>query len=455
MHFMRAAMTDTASRLYEHVAALFPICRSITGPGLRQTLDYVRDITGATIHEVATGASALDWEIPKEWTPRSATISRISGEVVVDFADHNLHLLQYSHAVDRIVPAEELARHLFSLPDQPELIPYRTAYYADTWGFCLSERQRSAMTDAAYRVRIDADLAPGRLNYGELYLPGESDKEILLSVHCCHPSLANDNLSSIAVAIELARHLAVRANRRYGYRFLFVPGTIGAIAWLEANRDAPSRVVHGLVLSCLGDGGAPTYKQSRRGDAMIDRIAAHVLRARGHDNRVRTFVPYGYDERQYCSPGFNLPVGCLMRSPNGSFPEYHTSADNLTFVKPDALADSLDVLTAIVDVIECDRVPVNLSPFGEPQLGRRGLYAAIGGQNETADADRRFDQLTLLWVLNQADGTNSLLDIAERAEKPFRQVVAAAAALQAAGLLRDAGEREAGLTHGAAEPRGR
>lgn len=448
-------MTDIARRLYTHVAALFPICRSITGPGLRQTLDYIRQHTGAEIREVPTGTPVLDWEIPREWIPRGATISRLSGEVIVDFSDHNLHLLQYSHSVDAVVSAEELARHLFSLPDQPDLIPYRTAYYADTWGFCVTDRQRAAMTDAAYHVRIDATLAPGSLSYGELFLPGESGKEVLLSVHCCHPSLANDNLSSIAVAIELAQALAVRPHRHHGYRFLFVPGTIGAIAWLEANRNAPSRVVHGLVLSCLGDSGAPTYKRSRQGDANIDRIVAHVLKGRGHGDRLRAFVPYGYDERQYGSPGFNLPVGCLMRSPNGSFPEYHTSADDLSFIRSDALADSLTVLEAIVEVIEGNCVPVNLSPFGEPQLGRRGLYAAIGGQHETADAARRFDQLTLLWVLNQADGTNSLLDIADRAEKPFGQVAAAAAALRDAGLLRDIEEGEAGITHGAAEPRDR
>ncbi len=448
-------MTDIARRLYSHVETLFPICRSITGPGLRQTLAYIQRYTGAIINEVPTGAPVLDWEVPKEWTPRSATISRMSGEVVVDFADHNLHLLQYSHAVDAVVSAEDLARHLFSLPEQPDLIPYRTAYYADTWGFCVTERQRAAMTDTAYRVRIDADLAPGHLSYGEVFMPGESGKEVLLSVHCCHPSLANDNLSSIAVAIELARYIDAKPHRRYGYRFLFVPGTIGAIAWLEANRSAPSRVAHGLVMSCLGDGGAPTYKRSRRGDAAIDRIVAYVLGSRGHVDRLRPFVPYGYDERQYCSPGFDLPVGCLMRSPNGTFPEYHTSADDLTFVRPEALVDSLDTLKAVVEVMERDCLPFNLFPFGEPQLGRRGLYAAIGGQQERADADHRFDQLTLLWILNQADGRNTLLDIAIRAEKPFAQVVAAAAALRDAGLLRDLDVAEAGLTHAAAERRDR
>lgn len=443
-------MTDIAHKLYAHVEALFPICRSITGPGLRQTLGYIREHTGAAIHEVPTGTPVLDWEIPREWSPRGATISRLSGEVIVDFADHNLHLLQYSHAIDAVVRAEELASHLFSLPEQPDLIPYRTAYYGDTWGFCVTERQRVLMTDPAYRVRIDADLAPGSLSYGELLIPGEGGQEVLLSVHCCHPSLANDNLSSVAIAIELAQRLATRPGRRYGYRFLFVPGTIGAITWLATNRDAPARVAHGLVLSCLGDAGAPTYKRSRRGDAPIDRIVAHVLRSRDQGDRLRPFVPYGYDERQYGSPGFNLPVGCLMRSPNGSFPEYHTSADDLTFVRPNALADSLNLLEAIIDLIERDRVPVNLSPFGEPQLGRRGLYAAIGGQHETSAPGQHFDQLALLWVLNQADGTNSLLDIAERADKPFGQIAAAAAALRATGLLLDREEVEAGFIHGAA-----
>ena len=415
-----------------HAEALFPLCRSITGPGLRQTLGYVGAQIPLRITEAPSGTQALDWEIPPEWTPRSATIRRLSGETVVDFADHTLHLLQYSESVDRIVPAAELDGHLHSLPDQPDLIPYRTSYYARTWGFCLPHRIRAAMTDPAYHVAIDADLKPGALSYGECFIPGADDREILLSVHSCHPSLANDNLSGIAVAIEFLREWAERPHR-LGLRAVFLPGTIGAIAWLAANRERVGRISHGLVLTCLGDGGAPTYKRSRRETSAIDRAAAYAFAERGHTDRLLPFVPYGYDERQYCSPGFNLPVGCLMRSPNGTFPEYHTSADNLGFIKADAMADSLRLLQRILGVAEHDRTWRNTEPFGEPQLGRRGLYATIGGAG--AENSGGFDQLTLLWVLNQSDGQASLLDIAERSGKPFDSVVAAADALASAGLL--------------------
>jgi aminopeptidase-like protein len=433
----RGNVTDIETAMYSHVVALFPICRSITGPGLRETLHYIRRETGASVNEVPTATAVLDWEVPNEWTVRGATIRRASGEVVVDFANHNLHLVQYSRPLDTEVSREELERHLHSIPEQPDLIPYRTAYYADTWGFCLTHRQRETLTDPAYHVRIDTLLLPGSLSYGELLLRGDSEEEVLFSVHCCHPSLANDNLSSIAVAIELAKRLAAKTGLRYSYRFVFIPGTIGAITWLHFNRNACSRIKHGLVLSCLGDSGLPTYKQSRRGNAMIDCYVEYALQARGLNNRVRPFVPYGYDERQYCSPGFDLPVGCLMRSQNGTFPEYHTSADNLDFVRPHALADSLALLENIIKLVESDRYPINASPFGEPQLGRRGLYAAIGGQPNAPGSGARFDQLALLWVLNQADGSNSLLDIAERSGKPFDEILAAANALEEAGLLHD------------------
>lgn len=419
--------------LHGHCRALFAVCRSITGPGLRTTLGYIADRIPLTLREVPSGTPVLDWAVPREWTPRRAWIRRLDGGTVVDFADHSLHLLQYSKAVDRVVPIEELQRHLHSLPDQPDLIPYRTAYYSETWGFCLPHRLRESLHDESYRVLIDADLAPGALSYGECVLPGESTDEVLISVHCCHPSLANDNLSGIALALELARALGGR-KRRFTWRFLFIPGTIGSLAWLAANRDGVGRVRHGLVLSCLGDGGAFHYKASRCGDAAIDRIAAHVLRHEDAGNRVLPFIPYGYDERQYCSPGFDLPVGCLMRSPNGTFPEYHTSADNLDFVRPEHLARSYAALERIVGVIEGDELLRSTSPHGEPQLGRRGLYAGIGGAGP-GGAERGFDQMTLLWVLNLADGRHTLLDMAERAGQPFAAVRAAADAAIAAGLL--------------------
>lgn len=421
--------------LHGHAEALFPICRSITGSGLRQTLRYIAAYIPLDVREVPSGTRVLDWEVPLEWTVRGAHIRSPSGRTIVDFADSNLHLVQYSRPFKGWLAREELDRHLHSLPSQPELIPYRTCYYADDWGFCLPHRLRQALTDDAYDVLVDTQLSPGSLSYGECFIPGSVRDEVLFSVHVCHPSLANDNLSGVAVAIELARDLSRRSRRRFGYRFLFAPGTIGAIAWLDAHRDAPDRVRHGLTLSCLGDPAPPSYKRSRRGDAAIDRYASHVLREEAREDRVRPFAPYGYDERQYCSPGFNLPVGCLSRSPYDSFPEYHTSADNLAFIQPEALADSLRVILRIVDLLETDAVYRNTCPYGEPQLGRRDLYRRIGGLPLDAGGAAGFDQMALLWVLNLSDGAHSLLDIANRSGKSFESIVSAATALREAGLL--------------------
>jgi aminopeptidase-like protein len=427
-------MSAIGRDLYSHVEALFPICRSITGAGLRTTLRYIAEKIPLEIREVATGTPVLDWTVPREWLVRGASIKRISGETIVDFSDNNLHLLQYSVPVDRVMTRAELDEHLYSLPEQPDLIPFRTAYYADTWGFCLRHNDRIALSDASYRVSVDTELQQGSLSFGECLIPGETPMEMLISVHCCHPSLANDNLSAIAVAIELARWLADQP-RRLSYRLLFAPGTIGSITWLHFNPEAAHRIKHGLVLSCLGDSGPPTYKRSRRGQAPIDRYVAAVLRQIGYGERTLPFTPYGYDERQYCSPGFNLPVGCLMRSPNGTFPEYHTSADNLAFVRPEALAGSLELIQKIVTMAEGDGFWRNLYPYGEPQLGRRGLYGKIGGTTVPGGTSEAFDQLTLLWVLNLCDGQHSLLDIAERSGKPFGSVAAAAKVLQESGLL--------------------
>ncbi len=421
------------------IEALYPICRSITGDGLRQSLGLIAQEIPLRLTEVPSGTQVFDWTVPREWNVRQAYIATLDGRRVVDFAASNLHILQYSVPVDRIVERDELRRHLHTLPETPDWVPYRTSYYSENWGFCLSQRQAERLTDERYRVVIDTTLAPGHLTYGELVLPGAQAEEMLISCHSCHPSLANDNLSGIAVAVMLARRLMARQHRRFTYRFLFIPGTIGSLAWLAANEGRVPLVTHGLVLSCLGDGAAFTYKQSRRGNAAIDRIAAHVLQASGEPYRVQPFIPYGYDERQYCSPGFDMPVGCLMRSPNGTFPEYHTSADNLGFITPAALTGALEALTRIVDVIEGDATYLNLSPKGEPQLGKRGLYRPIGGQKEAGG----FDQMALLWVLNLADGKHSLLDTAERAGMPFAVIRAAADALLGAGLLAPAEPAEA------------
>jgi aminopeptidase-like protein len=413
---------------------LYPICRSITGNGVRRSLAMIGERIPLRVHEVPTGTPILDWKVPKEWNVRAAYIAARDGRRVVDFADSNLHILQYSRGMDRIVPLAELQQHLHSLPETPDWIPYRTAYFAETWGFCVTQRQRDSLHEPDYRVVIDATLDDGHLSYGELVLPGVSDEEVLFSCHSCHPSLANDNLSGIAVATRLARHLELR-RRRFTYRFLFIPGMLGSLTWLARNEPIVAKVRHGLVLSCLGDPGATTYKQSRRGDAAIDRYVAHVLHHHGSPYRVTPFTPYGYDERQYCSPGFDMPVGCFMRSPNGTFPEYHTSADNLDFVREDCLVDSLEKLKAVVDLIEGDVTYRSLNPKGEPQLGRRGLYGTISGHKDAAAA-----QMALLWTLNLADGRHTLFGIAERAGMPFTEIRDAADRLVAAKLL----ERVAG-----------
>ena len=422
-------------QIFAHVRELFPLCRSITGPGLRATLDHIGAAIPLVRHEVPSGTKVLDWEVPREWTPRGATLATAEGQVLLDFAANNLHLLQYSGPVDRLVPTAELQMHLHSLPAQPDLIPYRTAYFTETWGLCLPHRLRETLTDPAYRVRIDATLAFGALSWGECVLPGETAEEVLVSMHCCHPSLANDNLSAIAVGIEWARALAARPRRRLTWRFVFAPGTIGAICFLAQRREELSRIRHGLVLSNLGDGAPFHWKRTRREDAPIDRVMAHVLRHDAPGNALLPFEPYGYDERQYGSPGFDLPVGCLSRAVHGTFPEYHTSADDLDFVRPEHLARSLSLLRAVEEVLEEDAVPLAREPYGEPQLGKRGLYATIGGTRQ--DVDR----MALLWVLNQADGAHSLLDIAERARLPFAAIRRAAEAATRAGLLEPAAGR--------------
>jgi aminopeptidase-like protein len=411
------------------IQELFPICRSITGNGVRQTLAILQRYIPLGINEVPSGTSVLDWTVPREWIIRDAYIARPDGTRIVDFAANNLHIVQYSPPVDAVMPLAELRRHLHTLPDRPEWIPYRTSYCAENWGFCLTHDQLSGLADGPYRVVIDSDLAPGHLSYGELFIPGESDDTILFSCHICHPSLANDNLSGIAIATMLARHVQTLQPRQ-SYRFLFIPGTIGSLTWLARNEDKLGHIVHGLVLSCLGDGGGMTYKQSRRGNAAIDRIVAHVLAHDEVPRRITPFVPYGYDERQYCSPGFDLPIGCLMRTRNGEYAEYHSSADNLSLLRSESLAHSLAIFRRIVAVIEGDAVYHSRNPKGEPQLGRRGLYGALGGQRAAS-----YDQMALLWVLNLADGRHSLLDVAERTGLPFAPIRAAADALVAAELL--------------------
>jgi aminopeptidase-like protein len=425
-------MGERGDRMMELVRELFPICRSITGAGVRETLRIVGERLPAplAVTEVASGTPVLDWTIPDEWNIRDAWIAGADGERVVDFRRSNLHVVSYSVPVRARMTLGELRPHLHTIPDRPEWIPYRTSYYAPAWGFCLSQRQLDSMADGDYDVCIDATLAPGHLTYGELVLPGVVADEILLSTHVCHPSLANDNLSAVAVSTALAAALAARPHR-YTYRFVYAPGTIGAIAWLARNRAAAARVRGGMTLVCLGDASQFTYKRTLGGAAEIDRAAVRALRgvAPGHD--VIDFFPYGYDERQYNSPGFRMPVGSLMRGRHGRFPEYHTSADDLAFVAPARLEESLDAVLAIVDVLEGNRRYRSLAPDGEPQLGRRGLYRAMGG-TDIPDLN-----LAMLWVLTLADGAVGLVDIADRAGMSFRAIRAAADLLVSHGLLEE------------------
>src|SRR6185437_6708809 len=335
------------------VRALFPICRSITGDGVRRSLAKLGEWLPLKTQEIATGTQVFDWTIPKEWNIRDAYIKDAAGRRVVDFRQNNLHVVNYSVPVSARMTLSELRPRLHTLPEHPDWVPYRTTYYAESWGFCLSERQLESLTEGAYDVVIDSTLEDGALTYGECVLPGQIEDEFLISVHICHPSLCNDNLSGVAVAAALARTLA-STSHRYTYRFLFVPGTIGPIAWLFGNQDTADRVKHGLVLACVGDRGRINYKRSRRLTADIDRAVEHVLRTKGAPFEIRDFSPYGYDERQYCSPGFNLPVGSFRRTPHGEYPEYHTSADNLEFVSASQLAESLTTLLDVIDLIESD-----------------------------------------------------------------------------------------------------
>jgi aminopeptidase-like protein len=420
---------EVGEELHDLIRELFPICRSITGNGLRQTFEVIGERIPLEVTEVPTGTQVLDWTIPQEWNVETAWVAGPDGERVVDFADSNLHLLGYSVPVRRRLPLAELKEHLWSLPEHPDRIPFRNSYYSPNWGFCLPHRVLESLPEGEYEVCIDSTLEDGSLTYAEALVPGETADEVLVSGYACHPSMANDNLSGLVLMTALAKHLAGRP-LRYSYRFLFSPGTIGPIAWLARNEERLERVKHGLVCLCVGDPGALTYKKSRRGDAEIDRAAQLVLRDSGDASEVHEWEPWGGDERQFNSPGFNLPVGTLTRSTPGSFPEYHTSADDLDFITAGALGRSFHAYMSVFDVLETNATYVNLSPKGEPQLGRRGLYRSIG-----AGPDAGVNELSLLWVLNLADGEHTLVDMAERSGLPYATVRDAARTLEEHDLL--------------------
>ncbi len=429
----RAHASGSGQELYDFAARLYPICRSITGAGVRKTLAIVRRRVPLVVHEVPTGTRVFDWQVPDEWNVEDAAVVDPDGRRVIDFQAHNLHLVSYSEPVCATLSLEELSARLHTLPEQPEWIPYRTSYYRRTWGFCMRARERAALRPGQYRVEVTGSLAPGSLTYGELALPGRTRDEVLFFTHICHPSLANDNTSGMSVATHLAEWIA-HETRRFSYRFVFAPGTIGSLTWLRRNEQRLARVRHALVLALLGDPGALTYKCSRGENNEIDEIGAHVVAGRGS---VIPFSPYGYDERQLCSPGFDLPAGRLTRSVNNGYPQYHTSADDLSLITPAALQESLETCQRIVEVIEDNARYLNLSPKGEPRLGARGLYGNVGGRSPAEH------EHAMLWMLNQSDGRRSVLDIARRSGLPFARLRDAARMLEQAGLLEVAGRRTA------------
>jgi len=416
-------------QMHAFMRELFPICRSITGDGVSRTIAIVKKELPLTIHKVPTHTKVFDWEVPKEWNIQGAYIRNSKGEKVVDFADSNLHVVSYSAPVDTTVSLSVLKQHLYTLPEHPDWIPYRTSYYKEDWGFCISYNQFQKLTEDRYDVYIDSSLKNGDLTYAECYIPGQLMDEVLISTRICHPSMCNDNLSGICVATYLAKELLLK-KPRYSYRFIFIPGTIGAITWLSVNESHIKNIKHGLVLSLLGDVGGFTYKKSRQGNAEIDQIMEAALNTKGVKFTTSNFSPYGDDERQFCSPGFNLPMGSLMRTPFDQFPEYHTSADNLEFVSPAALEGSLQLLRCSIDMLESNKKYLNLNPKCEPHLGKRGLYSMVGGEY----AGKGF-QLALLWVLSLSDGNHSLLDISKESGLDFESIYQASEKLLEHKLL--------------------
>lgn len=419
---------------YALVARLYPLCRSITGDGLRSTFKILSESISLTQTEVPSGTRVFDWTVPCEWNIRDAYIETPNGKKIARFSDNNLHVVNYSIPQDKTLSLEDLQPHLHSLPEHPDWIPYRTTYYNPDWGFCISENQRKQLNAGEYHVVIDSTLENGSLTYAESYIKGQRDEEILFFAHTCHPSLCNDNLSGVSIAWALSRILA-NYPLKYSYRFLFAPATIGSISWLSKNRSMLDRIKAGLVISVCGDCGNLHYKKSRTENAYIDRVVQHTLESSGRPHSILPFSPWGYDERQFASPGINLPVGRLTRTPNGEYPEYHSSADDLSLVQPEFLGDTLDCYLEIIETIENDAIYQNLAPFGEPQLGKRGLYNKMGGFQNVKQST-----LAMLWLLNQSDGTQSLLDISQRSGIRFSILADTARILMSQDLLKLKGD---------------
>ena len=418
--------------MHQFAAELFPICRSLTGGGVREMLAAIRErLPGLVIHEVPSGTQAFDWTVPDEWNIRSARLTGPIGETVVDFKDSNLHVVGYSEPVDVELDLDGLQAHLHSLPEQPEAIPYITSYYKRNWGFCLPHRVREDLKPGKYRAVIDSTLAPGSLNYADLVLAGETTEEVLLSTYICHPSMANNELSGPVVTAALASWLMSLPARRYTYRIVFIPETIGSIVYLSRNLDVmKGRTVAGFNVSCVGDDRAYSFVRSRLGDTLADRVAACVFKHHSPETRhfEYSFLDRGSDERQYCAPGVDLPVVGVSRSKYGCYPEYHTSLDDLTLVTPTGLAGAFDVLRKCIEAIECNR-RYRVNCLGEPQLGKRGLYPTVSTKTSGRSVQLMMDMIAY------CDGKHDLVAIAERIDAPLEKLASIAKTLFDANLV--------------------
>ncbi len=409
---------NLGNTMHEWAKDLFPICRSITGPGIRKTLKYIQNILPELkIHSVPSGTQVFDWTVPEEWAIHDAFIADESGEKIVDFQKHNLHVVGYSEPVDKWLTLEELEQHLHSLPELPEAIPYITSYYKRRFGFCLTHNQRKTLSHGRYHVVVDSELKPGTLNYGEIILPGELDQEILLSTYICHPSMANNELSGPVVTTALAQWLGMLEKRKYTYRIVFVPETIGSIVYLSKHLEyLKQQVIAGFNITCIGDDRCYSFLPSRNGKTLSDYVALHVLKHTDHDFIRYTWLDRGSDERQYCAPNVDLPVASIMRSKYGEYPEYHTSLDDLELVTQSGLQGGFDILRKAIDIIE-KNIYLQTTVLGEPQLGKRGLYPTLS----TKESGKQVR--TMMNMLSYCDGKNSLLDIAELIDEPFWEVV--------------------------------
>lgn len=409
---MNRESNNTGQQMYALMQRLWPICRSITGDGVRETLSILKErLSEMVVYEVPTGTKCFDWSIPKEWVIRDAYILDPGGNKVIDFSTNNLHVVNYSAPVDLSIDLDELQKYLHSLPDQPDAIPYVTSYYKETWGFCLSHRVRERLRPGIYQVRIDSELENGSLSYGEIILAGESDREVLISTYICHPSMANNELSGPCVTTQLVEWLYSR-NRRYSYRIIFIPETIGAIYYLSIHlEELKARIIAGYVVTCVGDERAWSFMPSRKGDTLSDDVARHVLKHMAPDYKEYSFLDRGSDERQYCSPGVDLPVASIMRSKYTTYPEYHTSLDDLNFVTARGLEQALNVYKRVVEVIETDCMPISCV-LCEPKMSDRGLRPTLG-KHGSANSGK-----AMMNLLAYADGSSRLLDIAQKINEP-------------------------------------